>query len=153
MNDLELLQRLIDQKYGGNQAAFARAIGRQPAQVNQYLKGRRATLRSTAMPPSLESSSGSGCRSESRQHFGSQLPGTPGRHKSPGGRTAGRHEKQCGWGQKQHHHVGSQRHLAGSTLACHAQKIRTLMRRLLRQALPWAYLTAAVLSGLLLLLE
>lgn len=41
MNDLELLQRLIDQKYGGNQAAFARAIGRQPAQVNQYLKGRR----------------------------------------------------------------------------------------------------------------
>jgi DNA-binding transcriptional regulator YdaS (Cro superfamily) len=41
MNDVELLQSLIDQSYGGNQAAFARAIGRQPAQVNQYLKGRR----------------------------------------------------------------------------------------------------------------
>lgn len=41
MNDVELLQALIDQAYGGNQAAFARAIGRQPAQVNQYLKGRR----------------------------------------------------------------------------------------------------------------
>ena len=41
MNDLERLQALIDQNYAGNQAAFARAIGRQPAQVNQYLKGRR----------------------------------------------------------------------------------------------------------------
>ena len=41
MNDVELLQSLIDQSYGGNQAAFARAIDRQPAQVNQYLKGRR----------------------------------------------------------------------------------------------------------------
>lgn len=41
MNDVKLLQALIDQEYGGNQAAFARAIDRQPAQVNQYLKGRR----------------------------------------------------------------------------------------------------------------
>lgn len=41
MSDVQLLQALIDQKYGGSQAAFARAIDRQPAQVNQYIKGRR----------------------------------------------------------------------------------------------------------------
>lgn len=41
MSDVELLQALIDQAYAGNQAAFARAIDRQPAQINQYLKGRR----------------------------------------------------------------------------------------------------------------
>jgi hypothetical protein len=41
MNDIERLIELIDTRYAGSQAAFARAISRKPAQVNQYLKGRR----------------------------------------------------------------------------------------------------------------
>lgn len=41
MGDVELLQQLIDARFSGNQAAFARAIERQPAQISQYLKGRR----------------------------------------------------------------------------------------------------------------
>lgn len=41
MNELARLQQLIDELYDGNQAAFARAIGRQPAQVSQYTHGRR----------------------------------------------------------------------------------------------------------------
>jgi SOS-response transcriptional repressor LexA len=41
MNDVARLFDLIESRFKGNQAAFARAIGRQPAQINQYLKGRR----------------------------------------------------------------------------------------------------------------
>jgi len=41
MNDIARLSELIDTRYAGSQAAFARAISRQPAQINQYLKGRR----------------------------------------------------------------------------------------------------------------
>lgn len=41
MNDTNRLVELIDTRFEGNQAAFARAIGRQPAQINQYIKGRR----------------------------------------------------------------------------------------------------------------
>jgi plasmid maintenance system antidote protein VapI len=41
MTDSDRLIELIDTKFGGSQAAFARAIKRQPAQVNQYVKGRR----------------------------------------------------------------------------------------------------------------
>ena len=41
MNDLHRLQQLIDELFKGNQAAFSRAIHRQPAQVSQYLRERR----------------------------------------------------------------------------------------------------------------
>lgn len=41
MDDIQKLQALIDDKFDGNQAAFARAVERQPAQISQYLKGRR----------------------------------------------------------------------------------------------------------------
>lgn len=41
MTDTARLVELIDTRFEGNQAAFARAIGRQPAQINQYIKGRR----------------------------------------------------------------------------------------------------------------
>lgn len=37
----DLLRKLIDDRYGGNQAAFSRAIKRQAAQVNQWLTGYR----------------------------------------------------------------------------------------------------------------
>jgi phage repressor protein C with HTH and peptisase S24 domain len=41
MNDLHRLQQLIDELFNGNQAAFSRAIHRQPAQVSQYVRERR----------------------------------------------------------------------------------------------------------------
>ncbi len=41
MNPKDILRNLIDAKYGGNQAAFSRAIKRKPAQVNQWLTGYR----------------------------------------------------------------------------------------------------------------
>jgi hypothetical protein len=41
MTDAARLIELIETRFAGNQAAFARAIDRQPAQVNQYIKGRR----------------------------------------------------------------------------------------------------------------
>jgi plasmid maintenance system antidote protein VapI len=41
MDDLEWLQGILDDKFQGNQAAMARWLERQPAQINQYLKGRR----------------------------------------------------------------------------------------------------------------
>lgn len=42
MDRKTLLKRLIDERFGGNQADFARSIKRQPAQVNQWLTGYRA---------------------------------------------------------------------------------------------------------------
>lgn len=42
MDRKTLLKQLIDDRFGGNQADFARAIKRQPAQVNQWLTGYRA---------------------------------------------------------------------------------------------------------------
>jgi phage repressor protein C with HTH and peptisase S24 domain len=42
MDRVELLQKLIDERFGGSQAEFARAIKRAPAQVHQWLKGHRA---------------------------------------------------------------------------------------------------------------
>lgn len=41
MKPKDLLRELIDTRYNGNQAAFSRAIKRQPAQVNQWLTGYR----------------------------------------------------------------------------------------------------------------
>lgn len=41
MNPGKLLRQLIDDHYGGSQAAFARAIKRSPSQVNQWLSGHR----------------------------------------------------------------------------------------------------------------
>jgi SOS-response transcriptional repressor LexA len=41
MSDVEKLQELIDVKFEGKQAAFARAIARAPTQITSYLKGRR----------------------------------------------------------------------------------------------------------------
>ncbi len=37
----DILRTLIDSRYDGNQAAFARAVGRSPSQINQYLTGHR----------------------------------------------------------------------------------------------------------------
>ena len=42
MNRRALLRELIDRKYGGNVAAFARAIKKSPSQVHQWLSGHRA---------------------------------------------------------------------------------------------------------------
>jgi transcriptional regulator with XRE-family HTH domain len=41
ISDLDWLNKILDEKFQGNQAAMARAFNRQPAQINQYLKGRR----------------------------------------------------------------------------------------------------------------
>lgn len=41
MSRLENLRNLIREKFGGSQAAFASAINRSPAQVNQWLTGVR----------------------------------------------------------------------------------------------------------------
>ncbi|OEY66820.1 LexA family transcriptional regulator [Marinobacter sp. X15-166B] len=41
MDRAKALRALIDEKYGGNQADFARAIGRSPASVWQWLNGHR----------------------------------------------------------------------------------------------------------------
>lgn len=41
MTSKEILKTLIDQRFGGNQAAFSRAIGRSPSQINQWLTGHR----------------------------------------------------------------------------------------------------------------
>jgi hypothetical protein len=41
MKSSDILRALIDERYAGNQAAFARAVGRQPAQIHQYLSGYR----------------------------------------------------------------------------------------------------------------
>lgn len=42
MNRKRLLKALIEDRFGGSQAKFARAIKRSPAQVNQWLTGNRA---------------------------------------------------------------------------------------------------------------
>ena len=41
MKPEDILRELINARYDGNQAAFSRAIKRQPAQVNQWLTGYR----------------------------------------------------------------------------------------------------------------
>lgn len=41
MDDLQWLRSLLEEKFQGNQAAMARWLERQPAQINQYLTGRR----------------------------------------------------------------------------------------------------------------
>lgn len=41
MSDVQKLQELIEAKFQGRQAAFARAIDRAPTQITSYLKGRR----------------------------------------------------------------------------------------------------------------
>lgn len=41
MDRKTILQRLVDTRFGGSQAEFARAIKRSPAQVNQWLSGHR----------------------------------------------------------------------------------------------------------------
>lgn len=41
MNRKHLLKELIASRFAGNQADFARAINRSPAQVNQWLSGHR----------------------------------------------------------------------------------------------------------------
>lgn len=42
MDRVSILRSLIEGAYGGNQADFARAIKRSPAQINQWLQGVRA---------------------------------------------------------------------------------------------------------------
>ena len=42
MNRREILKALIDDRFSGHQADFARAIKKAPAQVNQWLTGHRA---------------------------------------------------------------------------------------------------------------
>lgn len=42
MNRRDLLRALIESRFGGNQADFARAIKKSPAQVHQWLSGYRA---------------------------------------------------------------------------------------------------------------
>lgn len=41
MNRIALLRQLIGARYGGNVAAFSRAIGKSPSQVHQWLSGHR----------------------------------------------------------------------------------------------------------------
>ena len=41
MTSTDVLKTLIEGRFDGNQAAFARAIGRSPSQVNQWLTGHR----------------------------------------------------------------------------------------------------------------
>ena len=41
MTPREILKALIDERFGGNQSAFARAVGRTAPQINQYLSGYR----------------------------------------------------------------------------------------------------------------
>lgn len=41
MTRIERVRKLIDEKFNGNQADFSRAIGKAPAQVNQWLNGYR----------------------------------------------------------------------------------------------------------------
>ena len=41
MHPKDILKQLIADRFGGTQAAFARAINRGPAQVNQWLTGHR----------------------------------------------------------------------------------------------------------------
>ena len=41
MTRLDRVKNLIDEKFNGNQADFSRAIGKAPAQVNQWLNGYR----------------------------------------------------------------------------------------------------------------
>ena len=41
MTRIEQVRKLIDEKFNGNQADFSRAIGKAPAQVNQWLNGYR----------------------------------------------------------------------------------------------------------------
>lgn len=41
MKPHEILENLIAEKFGGNQAAFSRVIERSPSQVNQWLSGYR----------------------------------------------------------------------------------------------------------------
>jgi DNA-binding transcriptional regulator YdaS (Cro superfamily) len=41
MSPADILRTLITADYGGSQAQFARAIGRSPSQVNQWLTGHR----------------------------------------------------------------------------------------------------------------
>lgn len=53
MDRKEILKNLIDERFAGNQADFARAIGKSPAQVNQWIRGIRnfggASARHTEM--------------------------------------------------------------------------------------------------------
>ena len=41
MSRLEIVKNLINERYNGNQTQFARAIGKAPAQVNQWINGHR----------------------------------------------------------------------------------------------------------------
>lgn len=41
MSRLEIVKNLINERYNGNQTEFARAIGKAPAQVNQWINGHR----------------------------------------------------------------------------------------------------------------
>ena len=41
MTRLERVKALIEEKFNGSQADFSRAIGKAPAQVNQWLNGYR----------------------------------------------------------------------------------------------------------------
>ena len=41
MTRIERVRNLIDEKFNGNQTDFSRAIGKAPAQVNQWLNGYR----------------------------------------------------------------------------------------------------------------
>ena len=42
MKRIDRISTLIDDRYGGSQAAFARAISKSPAQVHQWLTGNRS---------------------------------------------------------------------------------------------------------------
>ncbi|MBR7002090.1 MAG: LexA family transcriptional regulator [Neisseriaceae bacterium] len=41
MNRVEIVRKLIDERFGGNQSAFARAIGKTPTHIYQWLNGIR----------------------------------------------------------------------------------------------------------------
>jgi phage repressor protein C with HTH and peptisase S24 domain len=45
---LDILRRLIEDKFNGNQSDFAKAVGRKPAQINQLLRERRQIGEATA---------------------------------------------------------------------------------------------------------
>ena len=48
MNRIEILQKIIDERFNGNKNAFARAIGKTPTHIYQWLNGIRRMTDKTA---------------------------------------------------------------------------------------------------------